>query len=83
MRRITRAREAKGWSKAELARVSHMNATTISQIESGRWTPYDGQLKKLARALGVPESEAHLLLDDTPAPECRAPLEQCHVGKET
>lgn len=67
MRRITKARKARGWSKAELARVSHMNATTVGQIESGRWTPYDGQLNKLARALNVPESEAHRLLEDEPA----------------
>ncbi len=66
MRRITKAREAKGWSRAKLARVSHMNATTVGQIETGRWLPYDSQLQKLARALGVPESKAHLLLEDTP-----------------
>jgi ribosome-binding protein aMBF1 (putative translation factor) len=64
MRRITKAREAKGWSKSELARVSHMNATTIGQIETGRWRPYDSQLKKLARALDIPESEAHRLLEE-------------------
>ena len=64
MRQITKAREARGWSKAELARVSHMNATTISQIETGRWVPYDGQLEKLARALGVPEADANRLLEE-------------------
>jgi transcriptional regulator with XRE-family HTH domain len=66
MRHITKAREARGWSKAELARVSHMNATTISQIETGRWTPYDSQLAKIARALNIPESEAQRLLEDEP-----------------
>ena len=76
MRRITRVREARGWSRAKLVRVSHMNATTVGQIETGRWVPYDSQLQKLARALGFPESEAHRLLEDTPAPESRAPLEQ-------
>ena len=69
MRRITRVREARGWSRAQLARVSHMNATTVGQIESGRWTPYDSQLCKLARALNVPESEAYRLLEDEPAIE--------------
>jgi transcriptional regulator with XRE-family HTH domain len=64
MRRITRAREAKRWSKAKLARVSHMNATTVGQIETGRWRPYDSQLRKLARALDIPESEAHRLLEE-------------------
>lgn len=69
MRRITKAREARGWSRAELARVSHMNATTVGQIESGRWSPYDSQLQKLARALGVPDSDAHHLLEEE-TPSC-------------
>ena len=52
-RQITEARERKGWSKAELARKANMNASTISQIESGRINPYPGQLVKIARALGI------------------------------
>ena len=74
-------RSRRGWSRAELARRAGLNASTVGLIESGRLQPYPRQLNKLANALGVRESEAHLLLDDTPAPECRAPLEQCHVGK--
>ncbi len=69
MRRITRVREARGWSRAKLARVSHMNATTVGQIETGRWLPYDSQLQKLARALDFPDSDAHHLLEEE-TPSC-------------
>ena len=41
-----------------------MNAATVGLIESGRFDPYLSQLKKLARALGWPESEASELLDE-------------------
>ena len=51
--RITQAREARGWSRAELARRANMNPSTISLIESGRQTPYPSQTAKIAAALGV------------------------------
>ena len=69
-------RSRRGWSRAELARRAGLNASTVGLIESGRLQPYLRQLYKLANALGFPESEAHRLLEDTPAPEGRAPLEQ-------
>ncbi len=69
-------RSRRGWSRAELARRAGINASTVGLIESGRLRPYVSQLVKLANALGVSESEAHLLLEDTPAPERRAPREQ-------
>ncbi len=81
--RLTEERTLRGWSRAELARRAGINASTVGLIESGRLRPYPSQLVKLANALGVTESEAHVLLEDTPAPEFRAPLEQCHVGKGT
>jgi len=49
-------REAKGWSKAELARRAGLNAVTVGQIELRRMAPYEGQLAKLAAALGVEPS---------------------------
>ena len=76
-------RSRRGWSRAELARRAGINASTVGLIESGRLHPYVSQLMKLANALGVSQSEAHHLLEDTPAPECRAPREQGHVGKAT
>ena len=56
--KLKRIREEKGWSRAELARRSGVNASTIGQIEAGRFTPYPTQLAKLAKALGVAEREA-------------------------
>ncbi len=53
MTEIKRVREARGWSRAELARRANLNATTVSLIENGRLLPYPLQLEKLARALGV------------------------------
>ena len=59
---LTSERNRHGWSRAELARRAQMNATTVGQIEAGRLVPYLIQLKKLADALGIPESEAPTLL---------------------
>ena len=56
--RLTHERLRRGWSQAELARRSGMNATTISLIESGRFRPYPAQVGKLARALGLPPEKA-------------------------
>jgi transcriptional regulator with XRE-family HTH domain len=57
-------RMRRGWSQAELARRANLNAATVGQIEAGRFQPYPTQLAKLARALGVPEAEASILLRD-------------------
>ena len=76
-------RSRHGWSRAELARRAGLNASTVGLIESGRLQPYSSQLYKLANALGISKSQAHRLLEDTPAPECKAPLEQCNVGEGT
>ena len=53
MNAMTKHREAKGWSKAELARRADLNASTVGLIETGRLRPYDGQLMKLAEALDL------------------------------
>ena len=58
-------RMRRDWSRAELARRANLNAATVGLIEAGRFRPYPIQLAKLARALGIPEEEAHgLLLED-------------------
>ena len=62
--RLQIEREARKWSKSELARRAGLNHTTVGQIESGRFRPYPGQLRKLAFALGLPERDAHRLLED-------------------
>ena len=48
------------------------SATTVSLIEAGRFQPYPIQLAKLARALGVPEAEASILLHEDGADEARS-----------
>lgn len=62
-RRLVVERRSRGWSQAELARRSGLNPTTICLIEKGRFRPYPAQIQKLALALGVPEHEAHALLE--------------------
>ena len=57
-------RVRRGWSQAELARRAYLNPNTISQIENERFHPYPVQLRKIARALGVPDARAHRLLED-------------------
>lgn len=49
--RITIEREARGWSKSELARRAGLNQATVQVIENARMRPYPSQLEKLARAL--------------------------------
>lgn len=51
MKAITRERESRGWSRAELARRASLNAATVGQIEAGRLVPYAVQLDKIAEAL--------------------------------
>jgi transcriptional regulator with XRE-family HTH domain len=47
------AREKRRWSQAELARQAGLNHQTVHMIENGRLVPFPGQVKKLAKALGV------------------------------
>ena len=66
MIRLTALRENRGWSKSELARRAHMNAGTVSLVESGRLKPYPAQIAKIARALGHPSDAADQLLLEVP-----------------
>jgi transcriptional regulator with XRE-family HTH domain len=62
MRQITQERRGRGWSQAELARRAKLDQSTLSKIESGWLRPYPRQLRRLARALGVPPEVAPGLL---------------------
>jgi transcriptional regulator with XRE-family HTH domain len=62
MLRITVLRNEKGWSRSELARRAKLQPSDISKIENGRMRPYDGQLRRIARALKVADSDADGLL---------------------
>ena len=57
---MSRIREARGMTRAALARKAEMQAGTITIIESGRYIPYESQLGKLAAALGVSDPESLL-----------------------
>jgi transcriptional regulator with XRE-family HTH domain len=49
-----------GWSQAKLGRKARLHPADVSRFESGRAVPYPGQLRRLARVLGVDEA---MLLD--------------------
>lgn len=66
MKRITQEREARGWSRSELARRAEMSNATVGQIEAGRFLPYEVQLEKLALALEF-EGDPSALLEEVPA----------------
>jgi transcriptional regulator with XRE-family HTH domain len=59
---LTRERRDRGWSQAELARRAKLDQSMLSKIESGWLRPYPRQLRRLARALGVPPEVAPRLL---------------------
>ena len=58
---LTRRREARGLSKQQLSFASRVPATTIGQVESGRFRPYEPQLRRLAAALDFDGEPADLL----------------------
>ncbi len=64
MKRLTKEREGKRWSKAELGRQANMNPATVGQIENGILRPYASQLQKLAVALGW-TGDPQALMDET------------------
>ncbi len=75
---LTNERKRRGWSQAELALRARMNPNTISLIESGRFQPYESQLRKITQALGLPEAQAAGLLE--PAPN--TPMAHSSVGAQ-
>jgi transcriptional regulator with XRE-family HTH domain len=54
MRRLQQKREARGWTRFELAARAHVHPPRVGQIENGRATPAPGsvELQRLAAALG-------------------------------
>jgi transcriptional regulator with XRE-family HTH domain len=64
MLQLQARREARGWSRAELARQAGLNPATVGAIESGRLQPYESQLLKLARALKVPARSSTTLMEE-------------------
>ena len=64
MLRLSRERERRGWSKARLARTAHIDQALLSKLESGRVRPYPPELRRLAKALGLPRDCAEELLEE-------------------
>ena len=64
MLRLTSERLRRGWAKAELARRARLDQANVSRIEAGRVRPYGVELRRLARALGLPARDAERLLDE-------------------
>lgn len=58
---MTELREAKGWSRNELARQTGQAASDIGKAESGIYKLYPSQRAKLASALGYEGDPADLL----------------------
>ena len=60
IKRLEKERREQGLTKAALGELAGIAPSTLSWIESGRFTPYPGQLERLAQALGVKDAEALL-----------------------
>ena len=52
--RLREAREAKGWTQAQLAERIGVSRKTVNTVENGVFTPSTVIALKLARALGEP-----------------------------
>lgn len=63
MKRVQLLREARGKSKLQLSYEAKVPAPVIGWVESGRFVPYEPQLRRLADALGF-DGEPEKLLDD-------------------
>ena len=57
MLRLTKIRKEKGLSAARLSRLSDINSTTLSLIETRGLRPYESQRKRIAAALGVADTD--------------------------
>lgn len=63
MLRIKQLREAKGLSKQRLSYSAQVPPAVIGWIESGRFAPYEPQLRRCAAALGF-EGDPRALLEE-------------------
>ena len=61
MIQLTKQRKRRGFTKSQLSYAARVPASTVGQIESGRFVPYGPQLERLARALGFLGDPAELL----------------------
>ena len=59
--RLREAREAAGWTQAELAERIGVSRKTVNTVENGVFVPSTVVALKLARALGCPVEELFFL----------------------
>ena len=64
-RRLTLARELKGWNQAKLAEELDVTAAAVSQFEGAITNPSDEKIKAMSEVLGVPLGFFSLALVDT------------------
>lgn len=64
-RRVTLARELKGWNQAQLARELELTAAAVSQFEGGVTEPSSETFQKLSDVLGVPRGFFELPVVET------------------
>jgi transcriptional regulator with XRE-family HTH domain len=80
MLQITRERHRRRLSQAKLARRAQLDQSIVSKVESGRLRPYPCQLRRLARALGIPREVAPKLLEEVEIVSSAASLEVVSLG---
>ena len=69
---IKQIRKAKGMSQGELAERSELSQPSLSLIESGTKRPSARNIKKICKALDVPEALVYLYtLEDSDIPESK------------
>ena len=61
--RLREAREAKGWTQAELAERIGVSRKTVNTVENGVFIPSTVIALKLARALGRPVEQLFSLIE--------------------
>ena len=61
--RLRAAREAKGWTQAQLAEAIGVSRKTVNTVENGVFIPSTVIALKLARALGRPVEQLFSLIE--------------------
>jgi transcriptional regulator with XRE-family HTH domain len=66
MKLLQKLREERGWSKTVAGHKAWINPNRVGQMELGRIAPPPGsvELKRLAKAFGLPASDGDLLLEE-------------------
>ena len=66
MYKLRRVRQERGYSLADLVRLTGIHESDLSQLERGLRQPFPTWRKRLSRALKTPEDELFREVDDEP-----------------